>query len=431
MAQGDEWRSDLTKPPIAASADGRYIAFASFAPLVPADTNSRADIYVLDRAAGSVALESLAPDGRVSAVESTHPRISGDGQLLVYETGRPVWTESDRHGNVVLRDRRTSTVVLVGAPAQAASTSDRSHSPVISADGRFVAFVSTANPTRTPDANRSGEDIYVFEVATGVTRRVSVNETGEQPVTGSSGSPSISADGRHVAFASHAPLHSGAARGSIRAVAPGRPAPHVYVRDLASNITRLVSVTSGGVPANGASWTPSIDASGRHVAFVSIATNLASGDRNGVADVFVADLQSGSVELVSGSARGGSANGPSGSPALSADGRFVAFQSEASDLVCAGECPPAAEDINLVWDVFLFDRPTRTITRLSADAAGGWMEASVGPAIDAAGKVVAFSSRHPTGQLDRKNDFDLFIRAAPSHRQDEPRTRSRGARRAD
>jgi Tol biopolymer transport system component len=181
------------------------------------------------------------------------------------------------------------------------------------------------------------------------------------------------------------------------------------------------------VPANGASWGPAINASGRHVAFVSIATNLASGDRNGVADVFIADLQSGSVELVSVSARGGSANGSSGSPALSADGRFVAFQSDASDLVCASACPLDTEDINLLWDVFLLDRQARTITRMSTDPAGGWMEASVGPAIDAAGRVVAFSSRHPTGELDNRNDFDLFIRATPSHGQDEPRPRLNGA----
>jgi Tol biopolymer transport system component len=411
VAQSDAWRSYLDRPAIAVSADARYIAFASYAPLVPADTNGRADIYVLDRVNGSVGLESLTPDGRVSALGSTQPGISGDGQFVVYETSGPIWAASPLRANVLLRNRRTSTVTPVGAPVMSGSADDRSHSPVISADGRFVAFVSSANPTWSPDANRTGEDIYVFDVRTGVTRRVSVNETGAQAAEGSSVSPSISADGRVVAFTSSAPLHHAAANAGIRAIAPGRPATHIYVRDLELNTTRLVSVTSGRVAANGSSWTPSIDASGRYLAFVSIATNLASGDRNGVADVFVADLQSGLVELVSGSAKGGSPNGPSGNPALSADGRLVAFQSDASNLVCASDCPHMAEDINLLWDVFLFDRESRTTTRVSADAAGGWMEGSAGPAIDAAGAIVAFSSRHPTDPLDTKNDFDLFIRA--------------------
>ena len=414
VAQGDEWRSYLDKPAIAVSADARYVALASYRPLVPADTNGRADIYLLDRATGSVSLESLAPDGRMSDVDSAHPGVSGDGQLLVYETGRPSWAGvGAQRGNVALRRRWASAVMLI--PVVSGSPEDRSHSPVISANGRFVAFVSSANPTWTPDANQAGEDVYVFDVATGIARRVSVNESGAQPLEGSSVSPSISADGRFVAFTSSAPLHHAAASASIRTIAPGRPATHVYVRDLELNTTRLVSVTSRRAAANGASWTPSIDASGRYVAFVSIATNLVNGDRNGVADVFVADLQLESVELVGHSANGGFANGPSGNPALSADGRFVAFQSEASDLICASHCPPAAEDINLLWDVFLFDRRTRTTTHLSADAGDSWMEASVGPAVDATGTVVAFSSRHAIDPLDRRNDFDLFIRASPPH----------------
>jgi TolB protein len=156
-------------------------------------------------------------------------------------------------------------------------------------------------------------------------------------------------------------------------------------------------------------WRPVISADGRYVAFVSGATNLVAGDRNRSPDVFLADLKTGSIELVSRSATGGSANGRSAAPALSADARFVAFQSEASDLVCARRCAPADDDINLLWDVFVLDRRDHSMTRLSADAGGGWMEASVGPALDSAGGVIAFSSRHPRDAADVKNDFDLFV----------------------
>ena len=89
---------------------------------------------------------------------------------------------------------------------------------------------------------------------------------------------------------------------------------------------------------------------------------------------------------------------------------MVAFQSDASDLVCAGKCPAAVEDINLLPDVFLFDRATAVVSRISADRTGGWMAPSVAPALDGSGRVVTFTSRHPTDAADDRNDFDLFVR---------------------
>jgi Tol biopolymer transport system component len=183
------------------------------------------------------------------------------------------------------------------------------------------------------------------------------------------------------------------------------------VCDTHLNVVR--PIRPGGRVPNAASWSAAMDAAGRHVAFVSAATNLAPGDRNRTTDVFVADLHTGGIELVSRSASGGSANGASAAPALSADGRFVAFHSDASDLICAKDCAAAREDINLLWDVFLYDRATRTMSRLSADGDNGWMEASTGPALDARGDVIAFSSRHPIDGNDIRNDFDLFVRVPP------------------
>ena len=91
------------------------------------------------------------------------------------------------------------------------------------------------------------------------------------------------------------------------------------------------------------------------------------------------------------------------------DGRYIAFQSEASDLKCTVRCAKAMEDINLLSDVFLYDRQTQSINRISADDRGAWMEPSVAPALDAMARVVVFSSRHPMNATDRRNDFDLFI----------------------
>jgi TolB protein len=371
VVQHDPHRSSFEAPSVAVSADGRFVAFVSYARLAPADTNDLRDVYVLDRASGQITLESLAPTG-ASAADSNHPAISGDGTMLAYETGGDVW----------LRDRREGLTRVIGP----------GRDPAISGDGRLVAFASMA-PDLAPghDANGQKQDVYLYEVATGHLRPITGASGGLQPSSSASVTPSVSADGRYIAFASIGGLPST----GHSAHAPSQ----IYVRDDQLNTTTRVSE----------GWQPAISADGRYVAFVSGATNLVAGDRNRSPDVFLADLRTGSIELVSRSVRGGSANGTSIAPALSADARFVVFQSDASDLVCGRNCTAADEDINLVWDVFVLDRRDHAITRMSADAAGGWMEPSIGPALDAAGEVIAFSSRHPIDAADVTNDFDLFV----------------------
>jgi Tol biopolymer transport system component len=392
VAQSDARRSYLEAPAAAVSADGRFIAFVSYARLAPADTNDERDIYVLDRADSSVTLESLTGDNRTSFASSLHPALSGDGRFLVYETG----------GEIALRDRHEGTTTILG-PGM---------TPAISRDGRAVVFASPASTlVADSDANGAGYDVYLVEVESRAIRRISLSSSGIQPAIGSSMAPSVSADGRYVAFASSAPLES-----SQRSEGPAvgdrsrqRAISQIYVRDTLLNVTRRVSVCARGELPDADSWGPVISADGRSVAFVSAATNFSTGDRNRSSDVFLADLKTGAIELVSRSAGGGSGNGASAIPALSSDGRFVAFQSEASDLLCAGRCPSQNEDINLLWDVFLLDREKRLMIRVSADTAGGWMEGSGGPALDASASTVVFSSRHPISRADMRNDFDLFV----------------------
>jgi len=119
----------------------------------------------------------------------------------------------------------------------------------------------------------------------------------------------------------------------------------------------------------------------------------------------------GSIALVSRAAKGGTANGASGSPAISADGRFIAFQSDASDMICVRRCEPPLEDVNLLADVFRFDRATGHTDWISALPSGGWAEESEAPQLDASGEVVVFTSRHPIDEHDTRHDFDLFVRA--------------------
>ena len=390
IAQNDIYRQDLDRAPVDVTADGRYLAFTSYSRLVPADTNDRRDVYVLDRQTGSVTLESPAFDGIVP-INSDNPSLSDDGRFLVYETH--VLSRNAEPLNIVLRDRREASARilskgLVGEPANGPS-----RAPVISGDGQLVAFTSAAtNLTAGDDASGISEDIYIADVPSGTVRRISVPTADGSGSAGFSSSPAVNATGRYLAFV----LSAGNDR-------------DVYIYDANLGTTARVSAGRGGTPPNGRSWAPAISADGKYVAFISAASNLVAGDDNQLPDVFVTDWRSGSTELISRTPKGRSGNDASYNPAISGDGRFIAFQSEASDLVCAVRCAKAIEDINLLWDIFLYDRQTRSMNRISGDDRGPWMEPSIAPALDAMARVVAFSSRHPINGTDRRNDFDLFI----------------------
>lgn len=408
LAQHDPWRTPLGPPSVAVSEDGRYVAFASYARLAPADTNSRLDVYVLDRSDGHVTLES--PAGVVAAdVDSSHPRISADGRFLVYEAVAPS-VRRPTSSEILLRDRRSGSSTIVSAGFEGTRANGMSRYPAITRDGQVIVFSSSAtNLVDGNDANGGGEDIYLFDSRDRRLHRVSLDSGGRQAAAGESVTPAASGDGRYVVFASSADLDRSSAHSSR-----GRPNPAVFLRDRLRNLTTRVGLARGGQMPDGASWAPAISADGRYVAFVSAATNLVSTDRNRAPDVFLADLQGGAVQLVSRKAGDAvPANGASANPVLSADGRFIAFQSEASNMVCA-RCTMTTEDVNLLWDVFLLDRESRTILRISRDTAGEWMAPSAGPAIDGAGALVVFSSRHPIDASDTENDWDLFLCAAPS-----------------
>jgi Tol biopolymer transport system component len=404
----DLWGSGATPSSTSVSGDGRFVAFASYARLTPADTNTSSDIYVLDRLSGGVTFES--PSESATFVgDSAHPRLSADGRYLVFESGV----------DVVLRDRAQDTATRISRNRSGTLANGRSRHPAISDDGRFVVFQSSATDlTEGPDDNGGAEDVYLIETATRAIRRVSVDGYGRQRAQGASMAPDVSGDGRYVAFTSTADLRLHTAATSLPAPPKGCvaaecvPVTHVYVRDTQLGLTTLVSVDGSSNSLRAASWDASISSDGRYVAFTSQATNLAQRDRNHTCDVFVRDVRAGTTLLVSGTAEGGTANGSSSKPAISRDGRFVAFQSEASDLVCLRRCPPSVEDINLLSDVFLFDRNTRRVSWISEGPSGGWIEESHTPRLDARGHIVAFASRHPIDAQDVRHDFDLFIRVS-------------------
>jgi TolB protein len=402
VRQGDPHRSPRGPRTVDISADGRSVAFESLARLVPADADEGSDIYVLDRTTGRVTLESGGEPGAHS-----HPRISGDGRYVVFETRPP----QDVTAGIEIRllDRQTGRSRALTTMAAIDARPGRSRSPDISDDGRVVAFSSISTSlVGGPDANGALEDVFVVDLPAGTITRASVSSAGAQPAIGESMLPALSSDGRWLAFASTAPLDGVQ---SVSSAGAQRPVRQVYLRDLSTGRTRSVTRPAGGGLPNGDSSYPAISADGRFVAFVSEASNLVEGDGNRADDVVLFDRVLEVLSAVSRGAHGGPTAGDSTAPDVSGDGRFVAFQSDAGNLVCARRCSEHAEDINLLWDVFLADRSTGRIVRLSEDELGGWMEPSAGPALDGSGSVVAFSSRHPVDAADRREDYDLFIRA--------------------
>ena len=318
------------------SADGRFVAFNSDSTnLVAGDTNRRDDIFVRDVTLGTTTRVSVDSTGAQGNASSDWPSISADGRFVVFYSAASNLVAGDTNDvqDIFLRDRQFGTTIRVSFDSAGAQGNDASYSPSLSADGRFVAFESRASNLVTGDTNAS-RDIFVRDLTLSTTTRVSVTSVGAQG-NGLSYAPSLSADGRFVAFRSEAStLVAGDTNGR----------PDIFVRDLTLGITTRVSVDSAGTQANSDSERPSISADGRFVAFDSFASNLVAGDTNSRWDIFVRDLMLGTTTRVSAHSAGAQANGGSYWPALSADARFVAFSSDASNLVTG--------DTNAYEDVF-------------------------------------------------------------------------------
>jgi Tol biopolymer transport system component len=281
--------------------------------------------------------------------------------------------------------RLSAVVVLIASAARAQVTqrvsvtsagtqvSDGSYASSISADGRFVAFDSYSDDLVPGDTNND-LDVFVHDRQTGITEQISVDSAGVG-ANALSDYPSISADGRYVAFGSYA----------TNLVPGDAPGQDVYLRDRWSGTTEKMSVDSSGVPGDLWSLLPSISADGRYVAFMSYARNLVPGDTNVERDVFVHDRQTGATERVSVATGGAQGNGRSDVPSISADGRFVAFHSAATNFVPG--------DTNGSTDVFLRDRLSGTTELVNVGPGGVWgNHDSQNASVSDDGRFVAFET---------------------------------------
>ncbi|PQP35457.1 calcium-binding protein [Desulfobacteraceae bacterium SEEP-SAG9] len=297
---------------------------------------------------------------------------------------------------------------------------DRSYFGSISADGHYVAFVSYAS-NLVPNDTNDVADVFVHDRQTGSTKRVSVDSNGIQGNEESSENDrmTISAEGRYVAFSSPATnLVPGDTNGATDVFVHDRDTDEDGVFDEAGAISTIrVSVDSSGNQANNWSEAPTISADGRYVAFISLASNLVPNDTNDYTDVFVHDQQTGTTVRISVDSSGNQADHVNGSAIISADGRYVGFQSHATNLI-----PGDTNDTN---DAFIHDRDTDedgvfdeagaiSTIRVSVDSSGNNTDddcTAPGPnLISADSRYVAFmSSSSNLVPNDTNDDVDIFV----------------------
>ncbi len=369
--QGETIHSRIT-------TDGRFVVFESQATdLVPPPSSGLLQVFVRDRAAGTTTLVSRSSSGARGNADSVSPVITPDGRYVAFAGAASNLVPTDTNGgrDVFVHDRQTGSTECVSVtPAGIPPALASSNTPAISADGRFVAFSSNGS-TLVPGTQFQAFQIYVRDRQLGVTERVSIGAAGEEPVFDSR-LPVISADGRFVAFESRANLTN----------VPGC-LYGIYIRDRALLTTTLVSVTLQGKCSYGFTRNPAISPDGRYVAWDGYGNDFVPDDTNGIAtyDVFVHDRSTHTTTLASRNSADGIGNAGSVQPSISADGRFVAFQSTASNLV--------AGDTNGEGDVFLRDLQSGVTTLISQGLSGASANAESNfAAVSRDGCLVLFKS---------------------------------------
>ena len=331
------------------SADGRYISFFSQASnLVPGDTNGAPDVFVHDRQTGVTERVSISSDGSQTNVFNGfngNAALSADGLHVAFVSDASNLVPGDTNGvkDVFVRDRASGTTRRVSVTNTGKQAPNGGFDPAVSGDGRYVAFASVASLVR--DDTNGTTDVFVRDLVQGTTRRVSISNN-ETQGNRFSAWPAISADGHVVAFASMA---SNLVRGDTNRRAD------VFVRNLTTRNTGRVSLSSNERQGNHGSWLgvigptgPVVSVDGRFVVFWSYATTFTPNDTNRARDVFLRDRAQGITRRISKSSTGAQPNNRSYGGSVTRDGRFVAFDSQATNLV--------TPDGNRSADVFLRDR---------------------------------------------------------------------------
>jgi Tol biopolymer transport system component len=376
------------------SGNGRYVALTSGTPnLVPGDHNGESDVFVRDRVAKVTSRISVDSTGREGDATSGGPALSRDGRYVAFSSDATNLVTGDTNGatDVFVHDRTRGTTSRISVADGGTQANGPSGGASISGNGRYVAFSSTASTLMAGDTNAVA-DVFVHDLVAGTTVRVNVTDEDEETAGGAR--LGGVADGGQVAFWSD---------GATFVPDDTNDAADVFLRDTIAGTTSRVSVDSSGRQTDGDSTAASITPDGRHVVFVSEATDLVPEDSNDVSDVFVRDLGAGRTSRVSVGPGEVQASGASGPAAISADGRQVTFISSAADLVPG--------DTNGSSDVFVSERSSGVVERVSVTSDGSESTATeyLAPSISDDGRLVVFGSFY--GALGPwSNEWQLWVR---------------------
>lgn len=366
-------------------ASGRYVVFDSSSPeLVPPDFFSFQDVFLRDRQLGVTTRISMSSDSDGPDGSSYAPVISADGRWIVFVSDATNLVGNDTNGqsDVFLCDRLSGKITRVSVGAGGVQSNGFSNQCVVSANGRFVAFVSAGNNLVSEDNNNS-PDVFVRDIQAGTTKRVNVSTSGTEMAAGNSASlPQLSYDGRWVVFASDAANLVNGHTGSTT---------DIFLHDRVEHSTILVSKTQAGVQGNGHSTKPSISGDGSNIAFESNAPNLVGG--GGLGHVIIVDRISGTVR------KPRSAASYSYSPSLNADGSRIAL---VANLGASDELEVIQRSFNDLNNQSY--QPTRT-------AGGAYTGAAFSPSLSGDGRLVVFSSAgNNIDPRDNNGEIDVFAR---------------------
>jgi Tol biopolymer transport system component len=393
-------------PGVAISGSGRFVAFESRATNLPGGQAAVSQIYVRDTRNGTTALASRTSAGEPGDGDSTRPAFS-DGRYVAFESVATNLSAEDDDSvtDVFLHDLVTGETMLVSRAADGTAADGGSYDPAVSADGRVVGFESDADNLSTEDVD-TVRNVFTRDVSAGTTTLISrAGGLGGAAGNGDSFDPSLSRDGTRIAFASNADNLFDDDRDVYT---------NVYVYEprfyLLTHVSRTSNVGMLSDPANGDSTEPVISALGGHVAFTSVATNLAPV-AGPAANVYVRELSAKSTTLASRADGAGGEPGTSASssPSISRDGRQVAFVSQADNL------NPVDDDS--VANVFLRNftySATTLLSRGSGETGAAGAGGSFAPAISRAGDYVAFASDADNLSADDDDAFtNVFVRQMP------------------
>ncbi|NIX77186.1 PD40 domain-containing protein [Microvirga terricola] len=377
------------------SPDGRYVFFTSDAGnLVGNDELGYGDIFRKDLLTGAITRFVSTASGGEPHGSSGYSSVSANGNYLVFSSVAKDLTEGGTAGlhNQIYVKNLTTGAITLASTVDGLEGNGSSYRGQISNDGRYVLFDGEATNLVEGDTNGVW-DVFVKDLETGTISRVSTDATGAQG-NGTSVRAQLTADGRYALFDSSASnLIDNDKNGQF----------DIFLKDLKTREVTRVSTGGDGQEANGDSHYGNLSANGQYVVFTSSASNLVDGDTNGMADVFRKDLRTGEVVRVSTASDNAQSTGQCDYSKISADGRYIAFASDAGDLVSG--------DGNGKQDVFVKDMLTGKIARVSASTGDGDDDSgSDGFAFSPDGRHVIFASDASNLVVgDTNNDGDIFF----------------------